>query len=176
MYRRAPNIGIWRRCCPCGVEGKPLGEIAARHFQKEGSEATDAITYCCRQIFQRFAQSGAWGLGALQVLAGIDTSKLPRRTGGGASAPSPAMVFYGVPTVNAVLMRTLGVPRSIAVPLGDRFAAEQDRGAGPRVGRAREWLRSLPSEAWEEVRPAAARMSGDDYRRVWRVLNGIGDG
>lgn len=157
------------------VEGKPLGEIAARHFQKEGFEATDAITYCCRQIFQRFAQSGAWGLGALQVLAGIDTSKLPREQAE-ALRTVPAMVFYGVPTVNAVLMRTLGVPRSIAVPLGERFSAEQDRGAGPRVGRAREWLRSLPSEAWEEARPATARMSGDDYRRVWRVLNGIGDG
>ena len=157
------------------VEGKPLGEIAARHFQKDGSELTDAITHCCRQIFQRFAQSGAWGLGALQMLAGIDTSELPREQAE-ALRTVPAMVFYGVPTVNAVLMRTLGVPRSIAVPLGDRFATEQYGGAGPRVGRAREWLRSLPGEAWEEVRPPTATMSGDDYRRVWRVLNGIGDG
>ena len=157
------------------VEGRPLGEIAARHFQKEGTEVTDAITHCCRQIFQRFAQSGAWGLGALQTLSGIDTSDLPPEQAD-TLRTVPAMVFYGVPTVNAVLMRTLGVPRSIAVPLGDRFAAKQDGGVGPRVGRAREWLRSLPSEAWEEVKPTAARMSGDDYRRVWRVLNGIGDG
>ena len=156
------------------VEGRPLGEIATRHFQREGTELTDAITHCCRQIFQRFAQSGAWGLGALQVLAGVETSDLPPEQAD-ALRSVPAMVFYGVPTVNAVLMRTLAVPRSIAVPLGDRFSAEQEGGAGPRVSRAREWLTNLPSEAWEEVKPATARMSGDDYRRIWRVLNGIGD-
>ncbi len=157
------------------VGGRPLGEIAERHFHREGVEVTDAITHCCRQIFQRFAQSGAWGLGALQALSGVDISELPREQAD-ALRTVPAMVFYGVPTVNAVLMRKLGVPRSIAVPLGDRFAAEQNGGAGPRVGRAREWLRNLPSEAWEEVKPAAARMSGDDYRKIWRVLNGLGDG
>ena len=157
------------------VAGKPLGEIAERHFHREGVDVTDAITYCCRQIFQRFAQSGAWGLGALQALSGFDASELPREEAD-VLRTVPAMVFYGVPTVNGVLMRTLGVPRSIAVPLGDRFAAEQSGGAGPRVGRARAWLRNLPSEAWEEVRPGAARMSGDDYRKIWRVLNGLGDG
>jgi hypothetical protein len=154
------------------VEGRPLGEIAAQHFRTEGVDATESITQCCRQLFQRFAQAGAWGLGALQALAGIDTAGLPPEQSE-ALRSVPAMVFYGVPTVNAVLMRTLGVPRSIAVPLGDRFAAEQSGGVGPRVVRARTWLKDLPSETWEEVKPAAARMSGDDYSRVWRILNGM---
>lgn len=85
------------------------------------------------------------------------------------------MVFYGVPTVNAVLMRSLGVPRSIAVPLGDRFLAEGSAADSPRVFRARQWLKDQPSEIWEEAKPATARMSGRDYRRVWRILNGMSD-
>jgi hypothetical protein len=156
------------------VEGRPVGEIAAQHFQIEGADATASITQCCRQLFQRFSQAGAWGLGALQALSGIDTSGLPPEQSE-AFRSVPAMVFYGVPTVNAVLMRALGVPRSIAVPLGDRFAAEASGGVGPRVVRARTWLKDLPSTTWEEVKPAAARMSGDDYRRIWRILNGMGE-
>lgn len=156
------------------VEGRSLGEIAAQHFQAEGGDATDSITQCGRQLFQRFAQAGAWGLGALQTLADIDITGLtPAQAEAFRSVP--AMVFYGVPTVNAVLMRALGVPRSIAVPLGARFAAEQPEGEGPRIPRARTWLNGLPPEAWDEVRSPQATLSGDDYRRVWRILNGMGD-
>ncbi len=154
------------------VEGKSLGEIAVRHFQTEGGDLTDSITQCCRQLFQRFTQAGAWGIGALQALASIDTAGLaPEQIE--ALRTVPAMVFYGVPTVNAVLMRALGVPRSIAVALGDRFAAEQREGEGPRISRARAWLRGLPTDAWDACRPAQARMSGEEYRRVWRILNGM---
>lgn len=156
------------------VEGRPLGEIAARHFQTEGGDVTDSITQCCRQLFQRFAQAGAWGLGALQALAGIDIANVPPDQAE-ALRSVPAMVFYGVPTVNAVLMRSLSVPRSIAVPLGERFAAEGTAGDGPRVVRAREWLKDLPTERWEEAKPATSSMSGNDYRRVWRILNGMSD-
>jgi len=154
------------------IEGKPLGEIAARHFRPEGVDATDAITECCRQLFQRFAQAGAWGLAALQAVAGIDTAGLPPEQAE-ALRSVPAMVYYGVPTVNAVLMRALGVPRSIAVPLGDRFAAECQPAQGPRISRARTWLKGLPPEVWSECRPPQARLSGEDYRRVWRILNGM---
>jgi len=156
------------------VEGRALGEIATRHFQTEGGDVTDSITQCCRQLFQRFAQGGAWGLGALQALAGIDITNLPPDQAE-ALRSVPAMVFYGVPTVNAVLMRSLGVPRSIAVPLGDRFLAEGSAADSPRVFRARQWLKDQPSEIWEEAKPATARMSGRDYRRVWRILNGMSD-
>lgn len=31
----------------------------------------------------------------------------------------------------------------------------------------------LSAEAGEASRPAQARLSGEDYRRVWRVLNGM---
>lgn len=156
------------------VAGKPLGEIAERHFQTDGDDKTERITKCSQQLFQRFAQSGAWGLGALQALAGIDPSALTREQSEELRSV-PAMVFYGVPTVSAVLMRSLGVPRSIAVSLGEQFAAEPVDAEGPRAARARAWLSGLPSDKWEAARPAASLMSGGDYRRIWRILNGLGE-
>ena len=104
-------------------------------------------------------------------MAGIDTTDLPLEEVE-ALRSVLAMVFYGVPMVNAVLMRALGVPRFIAVALGDRFGAER-QAEGPRISRARTWLRGLPADAWEASRPPQARLSGADYRRVWRVLNGM---
>jgi hypothetical protein len=154
------------------VQGRSIGEIASRHFKSEEESDTDSITRCCQQLFQRFAQAGAWGLGALQTVANIDLTTMTREEAE-ALRSVPAMVFYGVPTVNGVLMRALGVPRSIAVSMGDRFAAEDRGGSIPRVSRARTWLREQESEVWHACTPPQARLSGEDYQKVWRILNGM---
>ena len=83
------------------------------------------------------------------------------------------MFYYGVSTVYGVLMRSLLVPRSIAVTLGERFKKEDQGGEEPRVNRARKWLENQPVEVWESARPSQATLSGEDYRRLWRVLNGM---
>lgn len=154
------------------AEGRPLGEIAASHFSSAPDDTTAAITDCCRALFQKLAQNGAWGLGALQSMARVDVEQLnPSELEAFKSVP--AMIFYGVPTVNGVLMRTLGVPRSIAVAMGERYSDENRRMEGPRVSRARNWLERQPAEVWDEARSPGARLSGQDFRTVWRVLNGM---
>src|SRR5207245_590802 len=50
------------------VRGESIASISTQHFMTEAASLTDAITKCCRQLFQRFAQAGAWGLGALQTM------------------------------------------------------------------------------------------------------------
>jgi hypothetical protein len=153
------------------VRGESISTISSQHFMPKGADLTEAITRCCQQLFQRFAQAGAWGLAAIQAASGLDVSNLPQDQAE-ALRTVPAMVFYGVPTVHGVLMRALGVPRSIATPIGDRFKAEDPGGPTPRVTRARKWLEEQPPSAWEKSRPLGATMSGEDYHRVWRVLNG----
>ncbi|MBI4517200.1 MAG: DEAD/DEAH box helicase [Deltaproteobacteria bacterium] len=153
------------------VLGRSIRNIAEDHFQ-DGGDITAAITECCRGLFQRLIQPAAWGLGAAQALASIDTATLsPEQVE--EVRTLPAMVYYGVDTVPGVLMRSLSVPRSVAVPLGERFARETAGGTGPRLPRARIWLEQQPVATWEAVRRQAAAVSGADYRRVWRILAGL---
>jgi hypothetical protein len=151
------------------VLGRAIPDIADDHF-KDGS-VTAAITECCKTLFQRLVQSTAWGLGAAQALAGLDASKITPEAAEELRT-LPAMIYYGVDTMPGVLMRTLGVPRSVAVRLGERFEREAATGQGPRLRRARTWLEQQPPATWEAVRPTQAPLSGQDYWRLWRVFNG----
>ena len=154
------------------VLGRSIRDIAQEHFAGDDG-ITEAITECCRSLFQRLVQPTAWGLAAAQTLANIDTTKLaPQQID--EMRTLPAMVYYGVQTVPGVLMRSLSVPRTVAAPLGERFVRETASQAGPRLPRARRWLEQQSAATWDAVRPSSAAMSGDDYRRVWRVLAGLG--
>jgi hypothetical protein len=154
------------------VRGETIDKISTQHYMTEAQSMTDAITKCCQQLFQRFSQAGAWGLGALQTLAGVNLTALSTDEVE-AFRSVPAMIFYGVPTVQGVLMRTLAVPRSVAVSMGDRFKAEETSGAALRLQRARTWVEAQPSAVWDSCKPPEASLSGEDYRRIWRVLNGM---
>jgi hypothetical protein len=154
------------------VKGESFTNIAKSYYQEEGQDLTSALTKCCQEIFRDLARDSAWGIGALQTVSNIDISKLPEEEAE-AVRTIPAMFYYGVSTVYGVLMRSLSVPRSIAVTLGERFKKEDQGGEEPRVYRARKWLENQPVEVWESARPSQATLSGEDYRRLWRVLNGM---
>ena len=155
------------------VRGESIASISAQHFTTpETPNLTDAITKCCQQLFQRFAQAGAWGLGALQKLARVNVAELSPQDAE-TFRTIPAMVFYGVPTVEGVLMRTLAVPRSVAASMGTQFKTQDRVTPEPRVQRARAWLTAQPASVWESSKPSGGALSGEDYRRIWRVLNGM---
>lgn len=44
------------------VRGEPIDKISTQHYMSEAESLTEAITKCCRELFQKFAQAGAWGL------------------------------------------------------------------------------------------------------------------
>jgi len=75
----------------------------------------------------------------------------------------PAMLYHGVNTEPAVLMRMNAVPRSIAVGIGERFSANVKEGTDLHsVRSARSFLRGLSPTDWQRSAPAHAKMSGDD--------------
>jgi hypothetical protein len=85
----------------------------------------------------------------------------------------PAMLYHGVNTEAAVLMRINAVPRSIALKLGERFAASKQDSADIHSPRsARNFLRALSLDDWQKAIPSNSRMSGVDYRDVWQLLSG----
>lgn len=153
------------------VGGKSLREIAEASFGDVEDESK-RMTECCRMIFQRLTHGASWGLGALQTLAGIEYDKLSSEQRENLRT-LPAMVYYGCETVEDVLMRTLAVPRQLCVSLGERYKqaiANKPTGEA-RLREARNWLSGAPAETWQEA-AGPGKMSGADYRNVWRVLNG----
>jgi hypothetical protein len=85
----------------------------------------------------------------------------------------PAMLYHGVNTEAAVLMRMNAVPRRIAVGLGERFSATVSESADLHsVRSARSYLRRLSPTDWQRSAPPHAKMSGDDYRAIWSFLAG----
>lgn len=157
------------------VGGKSIQEIADAYFK--GKTSTDRIGLACRAIYKVLGNSGTWGLAALSKMptAGFNVDDLAedelRRINSVA-----AMLYHGVDTEAAVLMRMNSAPRTVAVPLGVAFLREAGTDQAHSVGAARAFLTELDDTGWASARPAGATMSGEDYRQVWQVLSGAPGG
>lgn len=152
------------------VLGREIPQIARRHF---GGAGRDGITDCVRAIYGRIIQRAAWGLAGIQR---IYDGGAGSTAGAGASAARniPAMVYYGVDTDAAVLMRMNSVPRSVAGRIGAAYtegpggAGRDLRSAGGRE--VREWLAGLGEDEWGG--PGPGGISGRDCKMVWSRLSG----
>jgi len=154
------------------VNGEPIREIARQYFGGNEGNITDAITATCKAIYRTLVNSGPWGLSALTKMptSGLDFDKLPEDTIRRINA-LPAMIYHGVKTEAAILMRMNAVPRTVAESLGKRFTSASGQ-AKPSVKVARDFVKSLSDDDWAASRPHDAAMSGQDYRRVWEQLSG----
>jgi hypothetical protein len=154
------------------VSGKTLREIAELNFGDEPN-LQKRLTECCRTLYQTLTHQGSWGIGALQSMAGLADAELTNDAKAEIRSV-PSMIYYGVSTVEAVLMRSLGVPRSVSVPLGRRFQEETDKNdATPRLQKARKWLAESSAEVWQQVaRESSLTMDGKRMRAAWRIITG----
>lgn len=164
-----PDGRILARIIQDWVSGCSLPEIAERYFQKEDSP-TDALTKCCRAIYKNLTHAATWGLSSLQLMSGIDFDNLSKEEQR-RLRNLPAMVYYGVDSEEAVLLRMMNVPRKIARPLSNMFK-EDFEGEYPSLSEARSWLTSLREERWQKAVPEKSHMTGQDYQKIWRLLNG----
>ena len=153
------------------ASGKTLREIADRHFANE-PDIQNRLTDCCRMIYQTLTHQGSWGIGALQSMAEIADENLSEEDKA-AIRSVPSMIYFGVPTIEAVLMRSLGVPRSISVAMGRRFTEVTDTEPIPRLQKARAWLEQSSAETWQEVASESnLPINGRHVQDVWRIING----
>ena len=152
------------------VDGSSIQEIAQQFFANK--TGTAAITSTCKAIYKTLTNNGSWGLSALCKISGIDFDRLSPEEKRRINS-LPAMIYHGVKTEAAVLMRMNSVPRSIAESIGAEF--EHSTGAkacDQTVGVAREFLRSLNNNDWGRLAPQKAAMSGKDYKDIWGHLSG----
>ena len=154
------------------VNGKRLDDIAKEYFNDDSD--TTALTNACRAIYRAIVNSGTWGISALSHMSGIDFESLSERERRRINA-LPAMIYHGVRSEDAVLMRMNGAPRSAAESLGElyrSFAGEDETRYS--VGKARNFLKELSVNDWTQARPNGATLSGEGYKNVWEILSGEG--
>lgn len=155
------------------VNGRSFQEIATTYFASDGDN-TDSFTKACKAIYRAIVNNGTWGLSALSRLSGMDFEKLTddekRRIN-----TLPAMIYHGVRTEEAVLMRMNSAPRSVAESLGEAFRKKTGEGDGHlSVKIARNFMKSMEVSDWDRVRPKDAALSGAGFKKIWGVLSGEG--
>ena len=150
------------------VSGKTLRQIADQHFA-DVSDIQKRLTECCRTIYQTLTHQGSWGVGALQSMSKLADEELTAEF-----HSIPSMIYFGVPTIEAVLMRSLGVPRSISKELGQQFARETEKdNQVPRLQKARIWLENSPPETWQEAAiQSSMPMDGKRVHDAWSIITG----
>lgn len=151
------------------VNGDSLKSIAETYFSSGKKDDVTAFSDACRAIYRTIINNGTWGVAALSKLSGIDFDSLPSEEKRRLDA-LPAMIYHGVRTEEAVLMRMNSIPRSISEKLGERFSSAQK--GSKDMHNARAFLKALPDADWDSVRPKEAALSGADYKEVWGVLSG----
>ena len=154
------------------VNGRNLSSIASRIYP--GVKTTIAIQKATKALYKIVANSATWGLAALQKMptSGIDwenLSDVEKKK----MANLPAYLHYGVNTDEGVLMRKNHVPRSIANRLGELYNASVNGDIfNQSTDTVNQWISQQPNETWNNVRPVGSILSGEDYKRIWKKLNG----
>ncbi|UAC48313.1 DEAD/DEAH box helicase [Bacillus aquiflavi] len=151
------------------VEGKTLNEIANKYF---GQDDSDSLTKCCRAIYSKIVNAASWGLSSMLKMPanGIDYENLTHEDVKKIKN-LPSMIYYGVNTSEAVLMRSVNIPRSIANELGVLFANENNIDTASTT-KAMKWLNDLNLENWNKA-SSSNKLSGEEYKKVWAKLNGL---
>lgn len=151
------------------VNGASLPAMAQAYFATKldggAVEPTKALTDCCKNVFGKLTQTASWGLAALQTMTFGDRFDQLAEADQQMLRNLPSRVFYGVNTDEAIALRLLGVPRGAAQPLADRLG-EARRLPLPQL---RTYLAQTDSQVWSQ----SLAGSGQDYFRIWKILEGI---
>ncbi|WP_022949972.1 DEAD/DEAH box helicase [Methylohalobius crimeensis] len=157
------------------VNGARLDDIARTYFSHDAARSeTEAFTDACKAIYRAIVNNGTWGVSALSRVSGMDFEGMSEAERRRINA-LPAMIYHGVRTEDAVLMRMNAAPRSAAEELGslykEAFGNDESRYS---VGKARSFLKEMSPREWNRARPADAALSGAGYKKIWEVLSGEG--
>lgn len=152
------------------VSGSDIEEIAMKYF---GGNSEESLTNCCRAIFSKLINNATWGLASLQKVpsVGIDFANLDRKEQIRLKN-LPAMIYYGVNSDEAILMRMNNVPRGVATSLGSKLKKKYKDIYQLSSSETQKWLTELSDSEWHSATPPHTSLNGSDYKRVWKILNG----
>ncbi|MGW4330348.1 DEAD/DEAH box helicase [Nocardia sp. NPDC004573] len=146
------------------VNGESLSVIADRWFGFEPHNTkAKRLSAAGHYVHSRLVGQVPWGMSALYTL-------VSSRSGEQAASPAyaGAMVFYGVPSPEAVTMRIGGVPRPAAAGLGTQWSGDDTSGATFRD--LRKWIAGRSARQWASALPPRSKLTGEQCRLLWRAL------
>ena len=152
------------------VGGKGIVDISRSHF---GGSDPASMTACVKAIYGKVIHTATWGLAGLQRIHGDVDGRDTTGPGSRRARNLPAMVYHGVDTDEAVLMRMNGVPRSAARGVGSAYAdylGGRDVYSASSSGNVLKWLGDLPESGW---RPESGDLTGKECKGIWRELAGV---
>ncbi len=156
-------INLW-------VSGKDIKEISEDIFK--GSDE-DTMSKCVKAIYSDIITSTTWGISSFQKLSN-DVLKIEEMTLDEQNKLKniPAMIYYGVNTNEAILLRKINVPRSISINLGRELSIDYPDIWKVSTSKALAWLNSVSDEKWEKCVPQGSPLTGKEYKKIWLILNG----
>jgi replicative superfamily II helicase len=157
-------IKIW-------VSGKSIKEIAVQIY---GNDDVSTLTKLVTTLYSKISNFATWGLSSLQKLptSGIDFENLTdieKR----AIQNIPAMVCYGVNSDEAILLRSNGLPRSIAIKMGEILRSSEQDIYTMSSNDVLNWLNILDEDIWNTIAYGEDDISGSDYKKIWKHIAGV---
>ena len=159
------NAGIVAGVVSDWVSGSTVSEIADRRFGHLELSDDDRLRMTSHYLHSRLVGQVPWGMGALQRVTLREEEELAQ------VGHIPSLIFYGVRSREAALLRMAGVPRIAAEGLAHRWRdAQQQTRSFPEL---RQWVGGLALDAWDEAVADRDAVSGTDARAVWTALAGV---
>ena len=154
------------------VSGKELTEISEAYF---GGSDINSMKNCVSAIYGKISNLATWGLSGIQKMSpNLDLKALSEDERKKLQNLS-AMVYYGVNSDEAILMRMNNVPRSIADSVGKLYLDEHDPAKlyESRSSSVIKWLNGMSEEQWNSAIPKYKGIAGSEYKQIWKRISGM---
>jgi len=154
------------------VSGKELAEISKKYF---GGGDVDSMRNCVSAIYGKISNFATWGLSAIQKVSPELSSEFMSEEDRKKLQNLSAMVYYGVNSDEAILMRMNNIPRSIADNMGKLYLKEHDPTAlyQSRSTNVIKWLDEMSEEKWNSSIPTGKGIKGSEYKQIWKQISGM---
>ncbi|WP_286883084.1 DEAD/DEAH box helicase [Sphingobacterium sp. UBA5980] len=142
------------------VKGDQLFDVSAHHPTfANNADASDRINAFVKYINNtRFKAS--WGLGALEGIVNSSNDELKE------NSYIPSMVYYGVDTEEALLMRMAGVPRRLAKSISSIIPDNETLS----LTQIRSKISNLSSSEWDSITPSDSSLTGSEWKKLSEIL------
>ncbi len=142
------------------VHGMPLAQLAASYTPQGANEMQK--TNFSRDLFQLVTRA-AWGIGALETVCLADNAS----TDWDAVGYVPSMIYFGVATREAVMLRMAGMPRVLAEELALLWKKSNQQWP-ESYSEVRDWISQLSQQDLRVAIPQQSVLTPTDLQILWQ--------